>query len=176
MEAVDSVVGVWWAVYVKSRAEKAFVGDLEADGIPAYVPLTQRWGSHDNKRVMIHEPTFKGYAFFAGRGCKSDESYADDLYAVKGNSRVVQLIEIRDQKLFVRQLAQIQRALEINPALGSCMYMIAGTRVRVVKGDFLGMEGILERNNKGVLHVPLSIMGMSVEVEFGDESYLEPLN
>jgi len=175
MESVESVVGVWWVCYVKSRNEKAFVADLEAQEIPAYVPLTRRWGMLNGKRQHISEPTFRGYCFFAARGSKADESYADDLYAVKGNSRVVQLIEIRDQKLFVKELAQIQHALELNPMLGSCLHLVPGTRVRVTKGDFIGFEGTLERNNKGVLHIGLTIMQMSVEVEFADESYLEPI-
>lgn len=173
VESVESVVGVWGVAYVKSRQEKAFAEDLSEAGIPNYLPLTRRIVNRDRHREVIEEPTFRGYCFFAARGAKADDENANDLYAVKGSSRVVTLLDIRDQKLFVKELAQIQRALEINPGLGACLYLTPGAKVRVTKGPMIGMEGILESNTKNVFHIRLSMMQSSIEVTFPDESYLE---
>ncbi len=178
VQSIEEVAGTWWSVYCRSQQEKAFAARLERFGVPVYLPITERPGTHAGKRTIVREPTFRGYCFFATRAdaTADDMEIAREPWRPAESRQVIELICVKDQRRFVKELAQVKRALEINPALGSCMYLVPGTRVRVVKGPYIGFEGILESHSKGTFHVPLSIMQSSIEVKFTDESYLEPLD
>lgn len=162
-------MGTWIVAYVKSRMEKAFSADMDAAGIPSYLPLTTYRGVlNGRKNQLIQRPTFPGYAFFACRGTVGSLPYAADLYKVKSNFRLVTLIEIRAQKKFVQEISQFQRALEIDPQLGGCPTLRPGQQVIITSGPFQGMIGYAEAHLKGIVHLRCSMLGSSVVLDISE--------
>ena len=54
---------VWYAVYVKSRAEKKVAQELEAKGFNFYLPLIKRLKQWSDRRKWVEEPLFRSYIF-----------------------------------------------------------------------------------------------------------------
>jgi len=65
---IDKKVQKWYAIYVRSRAEKRVAAELEENGIDAYLPLykTIRQWSDRKKKVQI--PLIRGYLFVFIKG------------------------------------------------------------------------------------------------------------
>jgi transcriptional antiterminator RfaH len=65
---IDKKVQKWYAIYVRSRAEKRVAAELEENGIEAYLPLykTLRQWSDRKKKVQI--PLIRGYLFVHIKG------------------------------------------------------------------------------------------------------------
>ncbi len=65
---IDKKVQKWYAVYVKSRAEKRVAAELEEKGLSPYLPLyrTIRQWSDRKKKVQI--PLIRGYLFVHIKG------------------------------------------------------------------------------------------------------------
>jgi transcription antitermination factor NusG len=53
----------WYAMYVKSRAEKKVATELEAAGIDYYLPLQKVLKQWSDRRKWIEEPLFRSYIF-----------------------------------------------------------------------------------------------------------------
>lgn len=177
-ESVESVVGTWWAVWTQSRQEQAFVADCDALGWAGYCPLTARTVIRDGKRVRVYEPAFAGYAFVAFPGTPGTVEHDRAVYILRESRRIIRshaLIEIRQQRRFVNELAQVQRTLAINPEVGIVRMLVPGAPVRVIAGPYLGMEGFVEKNVKGKMTIRLTDMSFSAEIEVSSDC-LEPLN
>ena len=53
----------WHALYVKSRAEKKVLWQLEEMGFRAYLPLITQVKQWSDRRKKVEEPLFKSYVF-----------------------------------------------------------------------------------------------------------------
>ena len=56
----------WWAIFTKSRHEKALARDLERFEIPFFLPLVMRENRIRNRTVEAYLPLFSGYVFMFG--------------------------------------------------------------------------------------------------------------
>ena len=56
----------WWAIFTKSRHEKALARDLERFEIPFFLPLVMRQNRIRNRIVEAYLPLFSGYVFMFG--------------------------------------------------------------------------------------------------------------
>ena len=53
----------WYALYVKSRAEKKVAADLSANSIEYYLPLQKVLKQWSDRKKWVEEPLFRSYVF-----------------------------------------------------------------------------------------------------------------
>jgi transcription antitermination factor NusG len=175
-ESVESVLGTWWVAWTRVNQEQLFVADCDAMGWTGYCPLTARWLVRDGKNARVYSPAFAGYAFVALPGVPGDPEHDNALYLARGNKRISAntFLEIRQQRRFVDELSQVQRALEINPEVGISRMLVPGAPVEVVKGPYRGMKGFVDKNAKGKMTIRLTDMSFSAEIEISADC-IEPI-
>ena len=139
----------WWIAKVKPRQEKQLAADFFRAGIEYYLPLylqnTPRPGTTLPRLFRV--PLFPGYISFA-------QHQPHDIYR---SGRVVNLIEIKHQNRFIRELDQIYYALHGKAPLEPAPEQFAeGTPVKIVHGPFAGIEGTVVHHASAV-HLLLSV-------------------
>lgn len=159
----------WYAVYTRSRHEKRVQQQLEGKVPECFLPLyevVRRW---KNGKALVAYPLFPGYLF-------ARISFADRRRIVT-TPGVVCLVgsgcgptAIPDQELDAfRSCFERQMRMEPHP------YLTVGRRVRVKRGPFAEMEGILLRKKgKWRLIVSIDLIARSVAVEI-DANDVVPL-
>ncbi|MCB2141394.1 transcription termination/antitermination NusG family protein [bacterium] len=105
---LDEDLGRWAVAHIKSRQEKAFAADLFNADVPYYLPLIEnRTRRRDNGKIRKSLlPLFPGYVAMA-----LDQDTKSRIYAT---NRVVSIVQVADQRQFVDELLQVQRAIDGN--------------------------------------------------------------
>jgi transcription termination/antitermination protein NusG len=141
---------------------------LAARDVGHYLPLMERVHLTNGRRLVSAVPVFPGYVFLKGE--------LEDAYEAVSTRRVCQIIPIRDQSRFVRELAQIRRALAGRAPLEIYPFAVSGKKCRVARGPLQGLEGVvLERLNCIRLVLQVDILGRGVALEI-DIAMLEPVD
>ena len=155
----------WHVLYLRPRWEKKMGEYCVAHGFSYYLPLREETKIYQRRRVTVHKPLFPGYVFVTFE--------PDERLQILKTNNVVRILEPRDQRTFLHQLAQIRRALRVDPTLGACAMLEKGRRVRILAGPFQGVEGFVE-TLKGQTRVLLNIemIGQAIAVET-DREFLE---
>ncbi|MDP9024309.1 MAG: UpxY family transcription antiterminator [Candidatus Eremiobacteraeota bacterium] len=149
----------WFVLRLRSRFDFAVRDQLRADSIEEFLPTreeTTRWTDRMN---VTTRPLFSGYIF-----ARFDPREASRVRQTRG---VVQILSIAQEPVPVPDevIANLQR-IAANPALVECCPYVAGSTVRVERGPFAGVSGIITRVKGGaVLSIPVEILGRSVSVE-----------
>jgi transcription antitermination factor NusG len=148
----------WGVAHVKSRTEKALARYLAALRIPFYLPVGERRARRCGRNLVSYLPFFPGYVFLRGKS----ESRA----AAMRSGVVVRLLDVSDQDLLDRELAEI-RALQVSGApLVVHPYLSPGNAVRIREGPFRGHFGVVVREKGSArLVVSVSMLRRSVAVE-----------
>ncbi len=155
----------WYAIYTRSRQEKAVAALFERFRLETYVPLRRTWSSRRDRKVTIEVPALPGYLFVRG------VLYAETRALIKRTSGVVHLVENAGRPAVIpdAQVESLRIALArvFNPE--GHPYLNVGDRVRVVRGPLVGMEGFLvrvsESRHKLVVAVDHVNQALSVEVD-----------
>jgi len=156
----------WVVVHTRPRAEKKVADQCERSRIPVYVPLRKKVHRYGARERAFWSPLFSGYAF-----CLVDPSQKT---AVSQSQHVANILNVLDQDKLVRQLRQIQKALDVGDMLEVMPYLEKGRRVRVGGGAFKGLEGLVLRvKGKTRVVVNVDMIRQSVAVEV-DSSLLVP--
>jgi transcriptional antiterminator RfaH len=148
----------WGVVHVKSRTEKALARHLGALRIPFYLPLGERRTRRSGRTFVSYLPFFPGYVFLRGG--------AENRAAAIRSRVVVRVLDVSDQDLLDRELAEI-RALQVSGApLVVHPYLSPGNAVRIREGPFQGHYGVVVREKGATrLVVSVSMLRRSVAVE-----------
>ena len=103
-------------------------------------------------------PLFSGYVFFCGNEDERSELWRTD--------RVANLIEVRDQQKFLKELQQIEQALQAGAPLIPHKYVKIGQQCRVIAGPLLGLQGIVV-STRGAMRLVLQVdmLGQAASVE-----------
>ena len=140
----------WWALYTKHQHEKAIAEKLTARGYDTFLPLyttVRRW---QDRSKQITLPLFPCYVFVRP-GARSRTG----IVTIPGVHMIVSRAEepagIPDD-----QIEAIRRALTVTGKVEPHPFLKCGDRVRMTRGSFAGMEGILLRK-KNVYRLVLSI-------------------
>lgn len=155
----------WYAVYTRSRHEKAVAAFLERQQVPTYLPLRRAWSSRRDRKVTIEVPALPGYLFVH---CVL---YAETRALIKRASGVLRLVENagRPAEIPEEQIRSLRTTLERVFNAEGHPYLKVGDRVRVTRGPMEGVEGFLirvaENKHRLVLSVDHVNQAVSVEID-----------
>lgn len=156
----------WHVLHLKPRCEKKMADYCRQNGLEHYLPLREETKVYQRRKVTVRKPVFPGYLF----AVFDDESRL----VVQKSNLLVRILVVGDQDRFLRELAQVRQALDVDPTLGATAALEKGRRVRIMTGPFQGLEGVVQAW-RGTTRVLLSIemIGQAIAVETGME-VLEP--
>lgn len=155
----------WYAVWTRSRHEKAVRDQLLRKSIDVFLPTVTKWSRWKDRKKQIDWPLFPGYCFV-----RFDPQHRLPVLTCDG---VVQIIgtdgvpaPIPDVEIDgIRQL--VESELQYDP----CPLIKEGEMVKVVSGPLKGVIGRLQRKGahaRLVLSVDLIGQAVSVEVDAAD--------
>ncbi|MFB3788883.1 MAG: transcription termination/antitermination NusG family protein [bacterium] len=159
---LEADLGYWKLARIRSRNEKALARDCEAAGIAFYLPLyikrTRRRDNNKPRQSLL--PLFPGYFPFVAR--------EDHQRLLLETGRVVQIMEIPDQRRFADNLRQIWNTLESGTAILGVEPIAPGQNVRIKEGPLAGMTGIVkEVRGQHCLLLAVEAFQMAVCVQTG---------
>lgn len=144
-EPIKPTQDIWWVAKVKPRQEKALAFDLIDLNIEYYLPMyTKQTRRKDNnklrKTILCLFPGYLSYRIPKG--------YHREIYST---NRIVNLVEVKNQKHFIKQLDQVYRSLDLGIPLEPLdyVYLTEGKLVRVNSGPMRGVEGTISKVQSG---------------------------
>lgn len=151
----------WWAVYTKSRQEKAFARQLIGLEVAFYLPLIPKDNIIRGRRVRSHVPLFAGYVFLFGND-------GDRITALTTN-RVSRVLPVHDEPRLRQDLAHVKALIERDAPLALERCLVPGDLVRIRTGLLRGLEGVvIRRHGKQRLLVAVNYLQQGVSVEIDD--------
>lgn len=159
--------GRWYILHVKSRQEKALARQLEAMRAFAYLPLVEQSRVYGHRKSSVSLPLFAGYVFLKGE--------REEVFAADRSGRVVQVLEVTDQRELGCELAAVEQLIRSGAELTAGPRLERGTWVEVVSGPFRGQRGQVESLGKADrLWVRVNALSRAVSVELS-AAEVEPL-
>ncbi len=137
--------GVWWVAKVKPRQEKALAHDLikwELDYyLPMYTKVTRRKDNNKPRKSICC--LFPGYLSFC-----VEKGFEREVYS---SNRIVNLVEVRNQSHFKKELEQIYHTLDLGVSIEpvDLMSMQPGQEVVVESGPMKGLQGTISKVQSG---------------------------
>jgi transcription antitermination factor NusG len=161
----DTPLPPWYAVWTRSRAEKAVNDQLERKGLEVFLPTVTRWSRWKDRRKQVDWPLFPGYCF-----ARFDPRESLQVLTCTGVAAIVSfdghLAPIPDVEVdAVRRL--VTSGMRYDP----CPFIKEGARVEVVHGPLKGVVGLLMKKGphaRLVLSVDLIGRAVSVTVDAAD--------
>ncbi len=155
----------WFAVWTRSRAEKAVHEQLERKGVEVFLPTVPRWSRWKDRRKLVDWPLFPGYCF-----ARFDPADSLRVLTCRGVATIVsfngQLAPVSDAEVeAVRRL--VMSDLQYDP----CPFISEGSRVEVIHGPLKGVTGLLvkkDRHARLVLSVELIGRAVATTVDAAD--------
>ena len=169
-----SVERYWHAVYVRSRAEKKVLMQLEDMGVQAYLPLITQMKQWSDRRMKVQEPLFRSYVFVF-----SNEKEYIPILNVYG---VVKFVTFERKAVIVpkNQILAIKKFVE-DYEHGEELKMLnnedlkEGQLVRIITGPMKGLTGRLDTiQNKRHLIVFIDVVGQYIPVHIS-RAKVEPV-
>lgn len=148
----------WFAVRTRSRCEKKLSYDLRINRVRHYLPLYSKASLSGRETVTRELPLFSGYVFLY-------VDYDTRLF-VEDNKSVANFIAVNQVNNFLKELKDIEKALQVSKCVSPIDAFQIGSKVRVIKGPMEGTEGeILRFKNKYILVLRASLIGQAISVE-----------
>ena len=150
----------WWVAKVKPRQEKQLAFDFLKSGIEYYLPIYKKVSVRPgtNKKRTFDIPLFPGYICFAQETPK-------DIFIT---GRVVNIIEVKNQKRFIRELSAVYQTIERGCEIEPLAEPVAlDTKVEVISGMLKGIQGVVASiKNRVMLILEVSGLGhAAVQIE-----------
>ena len=160
MSSVSPHLKSWFLVYTKPRQEQTARHQLERQGYPIYLPMTQHNRKRSGRRVLVIEPLFPRYLFIHLDTCR------DDWGPIRSTVGVSSLVRFGKEPAMVPDaLIETLRARESSAGLHDWAEPVfrAGQAVRVVEGALQGYEGLfVAGTGRERVVVLLDILGRQV--------------
>lgn len=157
----------WHVLHLRPRCEKKMGEYSRILGLTFYLPLRVETKVYQRRRVTVHKPVFPCYFFVSfdpvGR------------LGLLQTNNVARVLKPERQRDLLHQLAQVRKALAVDPTLDACGALLRGKRVRIQGGPFQGIEGVVSAL-RGTSRVRLNVemIGQAVALEVARE-FLEVL-
>ena len=161
----DQTVRYWHALYVRSRAEKKVLAQLEDMGIQAYLPLITRVKQWSDRRKKVEEPLFKSYVFVY-----SNEKEHIPVLSVYGVLKFVTfehkaVIVPENHILAIKRFIQDFERGEEGKIMNNNEDLKEGQMVRIINGPMKGLTGRLDAvKDKRRLIVFIDVVGKYIPV------------
>jgi len=162
-ETVSSIPR-WRVLWTHSNCEQLVHDQLATKGFELFLPTVDAWCRRGGVRRLARLPLFRGYLFL--RHTMDNASYVE---VCKARGLVRVLGERWDQLDIVpdAEIEAIQRLAGSGLPMLPHPYLREGQHVRITRGPFADVEGILVRINskKGLLVVSVNLLRRSVAVQ-----------
>ena len=159
----------WSVLHVITNHEKKVAQQLAVRSLEHYLPLYSERSRWTDRTVTLERPLFPGYVFVR----YSPETRVS-LIAVPGALRL--LGTERSETVQGAEIERIRTALASGYALRPHSPVLAGTQVKISRGIFEGLEGIvtdLRRNCKVIMAVAAVQQYISLETDLRDIEVLD---
>ena len=133
---------VWWAIYTRSRCEKAVARELLANEIPFYLPLIPKQQFIRGRRLQSYLPLFSGYLFLYGTNEQRVRALSVNRH------RISTVMDVVDQSQLSRDLRDVRELIAADAPLTVESRLESGDRVRITKGSLQGLEGTVIRRKR----------------------------
>jgi transcription antitermination factor NusG len=160
----------WFAVRVKSRAEKAVAMMARNKGFEEFLPVYASRNRWSDRTKSVEMPLFPGYVF-----CRLNPERRLPVLTIPG---VLHFVGIGKTPLPVAdaEVAAIRQAVECGLSAEPWPYLEVGQRVRLERGPLAGIEGILVDAHKDQrLIVSVTLLQRSVAVGI-ERHWVTPLD
>ena len=151
----------WYAVYVKSRAEKKVADELTYNDIEYYLPLIKKLKQWSDRKKWVEEPLFRSYIFV------HVDQY--DFHRVIQTQGVVKYIKFEGNAVVIPdpQIVAIKYYLKENdPENIDESKWTAGRKVKVISGSMTGLLGeLVENHGKHKVKVEIETVGSSLLIQ-----------
>jgi len=167
-----NLVKHWYALYVKSRAEKKVLTQLEDKGIEAFLPLVTRIKQWSDRKKKVEEPLFKSYVFV--------HSTEKERYSVLSTYGVVKFVTFEHKAVVVpdNQIIAIKRYIDDFEEEENTLKnteLKEGQMVRIIAGPMMGLIGRLQSvKSKKHLIVYIETVGQYISVSI-PRTKIEPI-
>lgn len=164
MEKINTINQYFWhALYIKSRAEKKALDDLEFKEIEVFLPLQRKLRQWSDRKKWIEMPLIPGYLFVKVSRKEYDLALQASNHVVtyvrfEGKAAIIPEKQIEYLKLLLKQnnldIEITQEKLE------------PGQTIEVIAGPLIGLRGkLIRRNGKSKLAIELENIGHSALIE-----------
>ena len=149
----------WYALKLRSHFEFTVRDALRAADITEYLPTYPEVTRWSDREKTITRPIFAGYLF-----ARFPLARVNEIRQTRG---VIEILSIDHQPVSIpdSEIAALRRAVDSRAQLSPCAY-VAGDTVRVERGPFAGVSGVVSRvKGATLLTIPVEILGRAVSVE-----------
>lgn len=166
-DLVPAPAGSQWVVlHARPRCEKKLAQTCQQQGLLCYLPVLCKTHTYGSRVRTFEVPLFSGYLF--GVADRQQRMFLEQ------NRMVANILLAVDQDCLVRQLVQVDLALQSGEAIDVLPYLEEGSLVKISSGPFRGMEGLIERiKGKSRVILNVDMIGQAIAVEV-DSTYLSP--
>ena len=162
----------WYVVYTRPKSERKVASTIAEMGIESYLPLHKVVRQWSDRKKRMEVPLFSNYVFV-----KVDDVRRRLLFSIHG---LLKFVSIEGQPVVIREneIRTIKKVLngdfdDISPE--EYFHVKEGMMVRLVHGQFAGLEGVvIQRCNKSRLVI--RITGLMKAFSFlVTNNYVEPV-
>jgi len=150
----------WVAVQVRYRHEFVAVRHLSDIGYASFAPSYRSELHWSDRTKKVDVPLFSGYVF-----CQLSRAPLKPIFS---SPAVIKIVGSRNNPLTVPlcEIEALQALMRSHYRVEPCPYLEAGSRVRIIDGPMIGVEGIVTLNkDKHRVVISVEIMRRSVAVE-----------
>jgi len=163
MEKIDQKFPYcWYAVYIKSRAEKKAEAELQIKEIECFLPLQRKLRQWSDRKKWVETPLIPGYLFVktnnSGYNQVLQSKHIVSYVRFEGKAAVIPEAQIEYLKMMLKQdNAEIEiTSKNLEP----------GQLIEVIAGPLIGLQGKLVKiNGKDKLAIELLQLGYSALIE-----------
>lgn len=160
---MSEVSPAWFALYVKPRHEFLVQSEMASNGKEAFLPSVAKLRQWKDRKKLIDVPLFPGYLF--ARVVPEPEQLLA-LVRTRGVLKVLSAVPGQPTPVPQEQISALKTLLTSDKELDIHPELQAGKVVRIIKGIFKGVEGVVSRKgDQFLLHVNIAILGRCVTVK-----------
>ena len=155
-------------MYVKPHHEFLVQSDLVGKGGEVYLPAVNKVRQWKDRKKRIDFPLFPGYLF--ARVVPGAEQFLG-LVRTRGVMKILSAVPGHPTPVPDAEISALKRLLSSDKELDIHPELQAGKAVRIKKGIFEGVEGVVsKKGDQFLLHVNISMLGRCVTVKmFADD-------
>ena len=158
---IEASAAPWFAIWTRSRAEKAVADQLERKHIEVFLPTVQRWSRWKDRKKQIDWPLFPGYCF-----ARFDPVGTLDVLKCVGVAKIISF-DGKPAPIPHEEIEAIQRLVETELQFDPCPLLHEGDLVEVTHGPLKGVTGrLIHKGPKAKLVLAVTMINRAVSVTF----------